>query len=67
MTKRTVHRLVALWIFAMLWYFVPGAWLFNKILMWGVMVIYWVLVSLFVASLVLIPFNDWIEDRLEDD
>jgi len=51
----------------MIWYFMPGDWLFNEILVWGVMVVYWLLISSLVAWAVLLIIHDRLEDRLEDD
>jgi len=67
MTKRTFHRLTALWIFCLIWAFMPPEWMFARWLQWGVTVVYWMLASVALASFILIPFNDWIEDRLEDE
>ena len=67
MTRRMFNRLVALWVFCLIVAFMPSEWMFAEWLQWGVTVVYWAIVSFFIGWLILFPFSEWIDDRLEDN
>ena len=63
MTGVLKRRLLALWLFSVLWIFVPGGWLFNEIIVWLAIVAFWWLVCFAIAF----GFLLWFHERYEDN